>query len=163
MELFQNAEFWVAVAFVLLIGLFVYLKVPAKIIQLLDERAAAIAKSLGEAEKLKQEAEHLLKDYQKKRREAEREAEAIVAQARRDAEAYAAETREKLKELLERRSAAAQQKIAQAEAAAVKEVRSAAADLAVSLATQALKDQLKGEQGARLISRSIDDLKDKLN
>jgi F-type H+-transporting ATPase subunit b len=163
MELFHNPEFWVAVAFLLLIALFVYLKVPAKVIQMLDERAAAIARSLAEAEKLKQDAENLLKEYQKKRREAEREAEEIVALARREAEAYAAETREKLNELLERRSGVAQQKIAQAEAAALKEVRSAAAELAVSLATETLKEQLKGEQGTRLIDRSIEDLKDKLN
>jgi F-type H+-transporting ATPase subunit b len=163
MELFHNPEFWVAVAFLLLIGVFIYLKVPAKIIQLLDERAAAIAKSLAEGEKLKLEAENLLNEYQKKRREAEREAGEIVAQARREAEAYATETREKLNELLQRRAAAAQQKIAQAEAAALKEVRSAAAELAVSLATETLKEQLKGEQGARLIDRSIEDLKDKLN
>jgi F-type H+-transporting ATPase subunit b len=163
MELFHEAEFWVAVAFFLLIALFVYLKMPAKIIAALDDRAAGIAKTLAEAEKLRTEAQNLLKEYQNKRREAEGEAESIIAQARKDAEGYAAEARNKLKELLERRAAAAEQKIAQAEAAAVKEVRSATAELAVSLATRVLKEELKGPQGAKLIDRSIADLKDKLN
>jgi F-type H+-transporting ATPase subunit b len=163
MELFHEAEFWVAVAFFLLIALFVYLKVPAKIIAALDERAAGIAKTLAEAEKLRTEAQNLLKEYQKKRQEAEGEAELIIAQARKDAEAYVVEARSKLKELIERRSAAAEQKIEQAEAAALKEVRSATAELAVSVATRVLKEELKGPQGAKLVDRSIADLKDKLN
>ena len=163
MEIFHNAEFWVAVAFLLLIGLFVYLKVPAQIIQLLDERAAAIAKSLADAEKLRLEAEALLKDYQRRRVEAEREAETIVEQARREAEAYSTEARNKLREMIERRSISARQKIAQAEATALKDVRAAAAEMAVAMATRVLKDELKGEQGQRLIDRSIDDLRDKLN
>lgn len=163
MEIFHNAEFWVAVAFLLLIGLFVYLKVPAQIIQLLDERAAAIAKSLADAEKLRLEAEALLKDYQRRRVEAEKEAETIVEQARREAEAYSTEARNKLREMIERRSISARQKIAQAEATALKDVRAAAAEMAVAMATRVLKDELKGEQGQRLIDRSIDDLRDKLN
>jgi F-type H+-transporting ATPase subunit b len=163
MDVFQEAEFWVAVAFVLLIALFVYMKIPAKVIAMLDERAAGIAKTLAEAEKLRNEAQSLLRDYQSKRQAAEAEAEMIVAQARKDAEAYGAEARNKLAELLERRTAAAQQKIAQAEATALKEVRSAAAELAVSMATRVLKEEMKGPKGTVLIDRSIADLKDKLN
>ena len=163
MEIFHEAEFWVAVAFFLLIALFLYLKVPAQIIQFLDERAAAIAKSLADAEKLRLEAEALLKDYRRRRVEAEKEAEAIVEQARREAEAYAAEARSKLKEMIERRSASARQKIAQAETAALKDVRAAAAEMAVAMAARVLKDELKGEPGRRLIDRSIADLRDKLN
>jgi F-type H+-transporting ATPase subunit b len=163
MEIFHEAEFWVAVAFVLLIGLFIYLKVPAQIIQSLDERAAAIAKSLADAEKLRLEAEGLLKDYQRRRIEAEKEAETIVEQARREAEAYATEARNKLREMIERRSVSARQKIAQAEAAALKDVRAAAAEMAVAMATRVLKNELKGEQGQRLIDRSIEDLRDKLS
>jgi F-type H+-transporting ATPase subunit b len=163
MEIFQHAEFWVAVAFLLLIALFVYLKVPAMIVKSLDERAAAIAKSLADAEKLRLEAESLLKDYQRRRVEAEKEAESIVEQARREAEAYAMEARNKLKEMIERRSASARQKIAQAETQALKDVRGAAADMAVALATRVLKHELKGEQGQRLVDRSIDDLRDKFN
>lgn len=163
MEIFHEAEFWVAVAFLLLIALFIYLKVPAQIIQWLDERAAAIAKSLADAEKLRLEAEALLKDYQRRRVEAEKEADKIVEQARREAEAYAGEARSRLKEMVERRSASARQKIAQAEVAALKEVRGAAAEMAVAMATRVLKDELKGEHGQRLIDRSITDLRDKLS
>ena len=162
MEIFHEAEFWVAVAFLLLIALFLYLNVPAQIIQSLDERAAVIAKSLADAEKLRLEAEALLKDYQRRRVEAEKEADGIVEQARREAEAYAGEARSKLKEMIERRATSARQKIAQAEAVALKDVRGAAAEMAVAMATHVLKEELRGEQGQRLIDHSIADLRDKL-
>jgi F-type H+-transporting ATPase subunit b len=162
MSVFANPEFWVAVAFFLLIGLFVYLKVPAKVVAFLDERAATIAKTLADAQKLREEAQTLLSEYRGKRQQAETEAQEIIAQARKEAEAYAVEARSKLKDMLERRSASAKQKIAQAEAQAVKEVRAATAELAVATATRILKDELKGPEGARLIDRSIADLKDRL-
>ena len=162
MSVTSNPEFWVAIAFFLLIALFIYLKVPAKIITFLDERAATIAKTLSDAQKLREEAQALLGEYRGKRQQAETEAAEIIAQARKEAEAYAAEARSKLTEMLERRSAAARQKIAQAEAAAVKDVRAATAELAVSVATRILKEELKGPAGAKFIDRSIADLRDKL-
>jgi F-type H+-transporting ATPase subunit b len=163
MEWLHNPEFWVAVAFFLLIAVFVYLKLPGKIIALLDERAATIAKTLADAKGLREEAQALLNEYRNKRQQAEVEAEAIIVLARKDAEAAAVETLAKHKETLQRRSASAKLKIAQAETAAVKEVRAATAELAIVLATRILKKELKGEEGERLISRSIKAFAGKLN
>ena len=163
MDFLQHAETWVAVAFLLLIALFIYMGLPKKAAELLDERATRIAKELSAAQKLREEAQTLLAEYAAKRQEAETEAKAIVEQARRDAEAYAEEARRKLHETIERRTAAAQQKIAQAEAQAVKEVRSAVTDLAVTAAERLIKDELKGTAGAKLVDQSIADLKDRLN
>jgi regulator of protease activity HflC (stomatin/prohibitin superfamily) len=100
----QMAEFWVAVAFVAFVLILLYYKVPALIAKTLDERAAAIRKELDEARRLREEAQNLLADYQRKHRNAGQEAETIVEQARREAEAFAAETR---KSLAKRWSAAA--------------------------------------------------------
>lgn len=163
MEFLNHAETWIAVAFVLLIALFIYMGVPKKAAELLDERAARIAKELSAAQKLREEAQALLAEYAAKRQEAETEAKNIVEQARRDAEAYGEEARRKLHETIERRTATAQQKIAQAEAQAVKEVRAAVTDLAVSAAERLIKDELKGTAGAKLVDQSIADLKDRLN
>ena len=91
------AEFWVAVAFVVFLAILVYYKVPALIAKALDDRAEAIRKELDEARRLREEAQNLLADYQKKHRNVGQEAEAIVEQARREAEALAQETRASLK------------------------------------------------------------------
>jgi F-type H+-transporting ATPase subunit b len=163
MEFFGEAETWVLVAFVLFVALLVYLKVPAMLAQLLDERAARIARELDEARKLREEARALLASYQARRGEAEKEAAAIVAQARLDAEEYAAETRRKLAETVERRSRQAEQKIAQAEAAAIKDVRNIAADIAVAAAERLVAEAARGAKAAQLIDESIAALKTKLN
>src|SRR5436189_3980100 len=111
----HQAETWVAVAFVLFVALGIYLKVPAMLAKMLDERADKIGKELAEAKKLREEAQALLAEYQKKRTEAEKDAAKIVAQAKVEAEAYSVETLKKLAETIERRTKQAAQKIAQAE------------------------------------------------
>jgi F-type H+-transporting ATPase subunit b len=161
--MFAEPETWVAVAFVLFVALLVYMKVPTKVVALLDERAVRIAKELAEAKKLREEAQALLDEYRKRRIQAEKDAEDIVALARREAEAYAHETRVKLTETLERRTRQAEQKIAQAEQQAVKDVRTAATDVAIAAATELLGAAAGGAKGAKLIEESIDAVKSRLN
>jgi F-type H+-transporting ATPase subunit b len=161
--MFHEPETWVAVAFLLFAALMVYLKVPAKVAAMLDQRADQIGKELAEAKRLREEAQALLEDYKRKRVEAERNAENIVAQAKADAESYAAEARRKLSETLERRTRQAEQKIAQAEAAAVKDVRETATNLAIAAAARLTADAAKGTKGAKLIEESIAAVKTRLN
>lgn len=120
----QNPQFWVLVAFLIFVGLVLYYRVPAMIGKMLDERAEAIRKELDEARRLREEAQALLADYQKKAKEAETEAKSIIDQAKTEAETLAAEARKALAENIQRRSKLAEDKIARAEAQALSEVRS---------------------------------------
>ena len=112
---------------------------------------------------MREEAQQLLADYQKKAREAETEAKSIIEQARIEAEAMATETRKGLVEGLERRTKQAEDKIARAEAQAVGEVRAAAVDTAIAAAERILKGRVTGATGAALVDQGIRDLKGKLN
>jgi F-type H+-transporting ATPase subunit b len=161
--MFEKPETWVAIAFLLFVALLIYLKAPQKIAAMLDERADGIAKQLAEAKRLREEAQALLEDYKKKRIEAERTAEDIVAQAKSEAEDYAAESHRKLDEALARRTRQAEQKIAQAEATAIKEVREATSDLAIAAAARLTGVVAKGTKGAKLIEDSIGAVKSRLN
>lgn len=163
MEFFHEPESWVAIAFVLFAALLVYLKVPAMLARMLDERSVKIAGELAEARKLREEAQALLASYQKKRAEAEKDAADIVEQAKKEAEAYATEARRKLTETLERRSKQAEQKIAQAEAAAIKDVRAVTTDIAIAAASQLAGEAVKGAKGDGLIGESIAAVKSRLN
>ena len=154
---------WVAVAFFLFIGLGIYLKVPAMLAKMLDERADKISKELAEARKLREEAQALLAEYQKKRVEAEKDAANIVAQAKVEAESYGVETRKKLAETIERRTKQAAQKIAQAEAAAIKEVRTTATEAAIAAASRLAGEAVQGAAGGKLIDESIAAVKNRLN
>ena len=98
----STPDFWVGVSFLLFIGVLIWKKVPSMITKALDDRAERISNELEEAKKLREEAQAMLADYQRKKAEAEKEADNIVAQAKSEAESYAAEAREKLAESLER-------------------------------------------------------------
>jgi F-type H+-transporting ATPase subunit b len=159
----HQAETWVAVAFVLFVALAVYLKVPGMVAKMLDERADKIGRELAEAKKLREEAQALLAEYQKKRIEAEKDAANIIAQAKVEAESYSVETRKKLAETIERRTKQAAQKIAQAEAAAVKEVRTVATEAAIAAASKLVGEAVRGAKGVKLVDESIAAVKSRLN
>ena len=159
----RMAEFWVAISFVVFLLILLYYKVPRLIAKALDERAETIRKELDEARRLREEAQSLLADYQKRHRNVGKEAEAIVDQARREAETFAHETRAALKDTLERRTRQAEDKIARAEAQAVDDVRAAAVEMAVAAAERILREKTTGAGGAALVDQSIRDLKGRLN
>jgi F-type H+-transporting ATPase subunit b len=162
-ELLGDAEFWVAVAFVIFVAVMGYLGVHRMVAKSLDDRAAGIKAELDEARKLKDEAAQLLADYQRKRQEAEGEAQEIIAGAKAEAERLAAEAKTKIEEFVARRTKMAETKIAQAEAQAAADVRAAAAEAAVAAAEKILAQETKGNLAAELIARGIDDVRKKLN
>ena len=158
-----DATFWALVALVLFIGILVYVKVPGMITKALDDRAEKIRNELEEARKLREEAQALLADYQKKRTEAEMEAANIVDAAKREADTITAEAREKTAEYVARRTAIAESKIAQAEAEALDEVRGSAVDLALAAATRILGEKVTGKAATDLFKKSLDEVKTRMN
>ena len=158
-----EAEFWVAVAFVLFVMLLFYVGAHKKVTDALDERSARIKAELDEARRLRGEAEKLLAEYKRKQGEAEREAQAIVSEARAEAERVAAEAKTKMEDFVARRTKMAETKIGQAEAQALADVRAAAADAAVAAAETILTASAKGKVAENLIARGIADVKAKLN
>src|SRR5437016_3012746 len=158
-----DAEFWVAVGFVLFCGALGYFGVHRLIVDALDQRGAKIKAELDEARRLKDEAAALLAEYKRKHREAEGEAEAIISNAKAEAERIAEEAKVKTEEFVARRTRMAETKIAQAEAQALADVRAAAADAAVSAAENILKQTTKGSIADILITQGIGEIKGKLN
>lgn len=159
----ETPDFWVAVAFVLFLALLVYKGVPGLIGKALDDRAEAIKKNLDDARKMREDAQALLAEYQRKASEAEDEAEKIVEQAKREGEALRVEAERKATEAVARRVKIAEEKIARAEMAAIGEVRGAAVDAAVAASEKILAAKADGEVGQRLIAEGISNLKSKLN
>jgi F-type H+-transporting ATPase subunit b len=158
-----DAEFWVAVAFVAFLGGLGYLGVHEMMVKYIDQRRDRIKAELDEARRLKEEAQALLAQYQRKQRAAQQEAEGIIAGARAEAERMAAEAATKLEEFVGRRTKMAEAKIAQAEAQALADVRAAAADAAVGAAEKILAQTIKGEVADNLVAKGIADVKSKLN
>jgi len=158
-----EAEFWVAVATVIFLLILGYMGVHKKLFDALDQRRLRIQAELDEARRLKEEAQKLVAEYQRKRGAAENEAQALIANARAEAERYAAESKIKMDEFVARRTKMAETKSAQAEVQALADVRAAAADAAVSAATEILSQSAKGKVADDLIAQGIRDVKAKLN
>jgi F-type H+-transporting ATPase subunit b len=158
-----EAEFWVAVAFVIFIGVLGYFRVHELLLKSIDDRRERIKAEFDEARRLKAEAEALLATYRRKQQEAEHEAQAIVAGARTEAERLAAEAEAKIEEFVVRRTKMAKNKIAQAEAQALADVRSAAAEVAVAAAKTILTRTVKDKVADELLAKGIADFKGKLN
>jgi F-type H+-transporting ATPase subunit b len=158
-----EAEFWVAVAFVLFMGVLGYFGVHKLMLKGIDDRRDRIKAELDEARRLKTEAQALLAQYESRKQEAEREALAIVASAKAEAERLAAEAAAKIEDFVARRTKMAESKIAQAEAQALADVRSAAAEAAVAAAETILTRTVKDKVADDLIAKGIADLKGKLN
>jgi F-type H+-transporting ATPase subunit b len=158
----SDPTFWVLVAFVIFVAL-VWKPGSRMVAQMLDERSEKIRSDLDKAAKLREEAQALLAEYQKKQREALKDAEAIVAAAKAEAEALSKQAAADLETSLKRREQLALQRIAQAEAQALTDVRAAAVDLAMQATRKILTDKLDAGRQDALIDSAIKELPAKLN
>lgn len=159
----MDASFWALVGLIIFLGILAYFKVPALIAKGLDGRADKIRDELEEARRLREEAAAVLAEYQKKRKEAEAEAQSIVDAAKAEADTIAAEAKTKTEEFVVRRTAMAEQKIAQAEADAVNAVRSTAVDVAVEAAEKLLTQKVTPAKAGDLFKQSLSQVKSGLN
>jgi F-type H+-transporting ATPase subunit b len=161
--MFYEPEFWVAVAFVILMGVFAYFGIHRTVLTALDHRSDRIRAELDDARRLKEEAQKLLAEYQARRASAEREAQDIIASAKADAERIAAEAKTKMEDFVARRTKTAESKIALAEAQALADVRAAAAEAAVTAASSILSQSVKGGVADDLLAKGIAEVREKLN
>jgi F-type H+-transporting ATPase subunit b len=161
--MFAEPEFWVAVAFVILMGVFVYFGIHRTVLTTLDHRSDRIKAELDDARRLKDEAAKLLAEYKARHATAEREAEDIIASAKAEAERIASEAKTKMEDFVVRRTKTAESKIALAEAQAVADVRAAAANAAVTAASAILSQTVKGPIAEDLLAKGITEVREKLN
>lgn len=151
-----DAELFVAIGFVIFLGVLGWAGGHKKLLAAVDQRVSRIRSELAEAQRLRAEAEALHASFERKRAEAELEAEAIIAQARSEAELLAKEARQRLDDYVGRRMRQVEEKIALAETQAAAEVRARAADLAVLAAEGVLR---KGVPGADFVAAGVEQVK----
>lgn len=155
--LVQNNEFWVAIAFllVLVVG---WRPVQRRLYAMLDERTALINNELEQARQLREEAQRTLAEYQQKQRDALRQVEEIAAYAREEAAVAAQRAKRELAATLERRQRLAAERIALEEQKAVADLRNFAVDVAVAAVRQILARDLDARHRIELIDQAIKSL-----
>lgn len=151
----SNTDFVVMIAFILFVGFLIYLKVPGKIGELLDKRAAGIRSELDEARALREEAQTLLASFERQQKDVQEQADRIVAQAKAEATAASKQARVDLEKSIARRMQAAEDRIASAEASALREVRDSAVAIAIAAAREVIAKQMNAADANKLIDDGI--------
>lgn len=159
----SNTDFVVTIAFLLFVGVLLYLKVPGLLAGLLDKRAEGIRSELDEARALRDEAQSLLASYERKHREVQGQADRIVEAARASALEAAEQAKRDLAAAIERRVHAAEDQIASAESAAIKKVRDEAARIAVAAAGEVIARKMTAAKAGAMIDDAIKVVEAKLH
>lgn len=155
----MNDTFWALVALFLFIFLLIMIRVPNWIKHHLDERVKRISKELEDARCLREEAQHLLAEYQRKRFESEKEARDIISMALYEAETITADAHRKITEYVEHRNRIVEQKIALAEADALNTICSMAINLATAAAERIINSEIKRTGTDELFKESLQEIK----
>ncbi|MEM0945561.1 MAG: ATP F0F1 synthase subunit B [Pseudomonadota bacterium] len=163
MDILQNSNFVVFLSFSAFFGLLYYLGVHKFLGKALDDRAEGIRNDLAEARRLREEAQEVFANFERKQHEVKEQAEEIVSHAKREAEAAAEQAKADLEVSIQRRLRRAEEQIAMAEQSAVKEVRDSAAQIAVAAAADVLAANMDASKANTLIDASIEQVGAQLN
>jgi F-type H+-transporting ATPase subunit b len=156
----QDPAFWAFVGLVIfLVAVIVVAKAPKMVAGQLDERAARIAADIKNAEELRRLAEQKLEAAKLRQEEAEKDAAEIIAAARREADQLAKESAKNIAENIARRQKMAEERIARAEADAMRDVRLASVDAASRAAETLLTEALAGKAGQDHYAQSLETVK----
>ena len=158
---FADPHAWVLLS-TIVFAVIAWVKGKKPLLDMLDSRTARIKHELDEAERLKNEAQQLLADYQKKHREAVATAQKIIDNAQESVALMQKQAEEKLTENMKHRETHLLERIARAEAAAVQELRYQAADIAANAAKQLLSESMD-KRGVKLVDAAIEELPARLN
>ena len=138
-----DATFWVGVSFILFFAGLIYLKVPQKINEILNNLITNIKNEIVESEKLRAEAKTLLESSQIKLESAQKESKKIINQTKKESENLIIEMNDKFHKSSEIKKNLAKNKISQMKESALKEIK----DNSIRLAVDSVK---------KIISNSID-------
>lgn len=156
-SLIQDPTAWLAVSFVLFM-IVLYKKGKGALTSMLDARIEGIREEIETAENLRVEAQELLAQYQRKHRDAVKEAEQIIADAEKRAEEITKAADAELKEITKRREKQLKDRLDRLEQSAIGEIRSYAADLAIKATAEIIADNLDKKTNDKLVDEAIKEL-----
>ncbi len=154
-----DATFWVAVSFIIFIGLLLYFKIPEKIKTFLDASINTIKKEIEDAEKLKEEAKLILSEHEKKLSNSKIEIKNMIDSANEAAEKNVLKTNKEFHELMESRKKSAEERVRQMKEQAVKDIKNASVKIAIKSVGQLFKNSIDKTKLDKLFAESIEETK----
>ena len=157
-----DATFWVAISFLLFIGLLVYFKIPQKVNEILNQLILNIKNEIDESEKLRKEAKTLLDNSQTKLDSAVDETNKIIDQAKKDSEKLVIDINEKFHKSAEIKKKLAETKIAQMKEAAIKEIKDTSIRIAVDSVKKIIATSVDKNKLDAIFEKNLDEAKSEL-
>ena len=157
-----DATFWVAISFIIFIGGLIYLKVPQKINNLMNNMIKDIKNEIDEAEKIKDETKKLLNESQIKLQNAKRESEKIINSAKKESEKMIIEVNEKFFYLSENRKKITNQKIEQLKNNAIKEIKDASVKIAIKSTSKIIQTSIDKTKLDTIFKQNLEQIKNSL-
>ena len=151
---FSSLIFWEIVSFAALLFILAKYAFPP-ILEALDARERKIRESIESAERQRVEVDRWMAEYEAKMKAAQKEAEALVEQAKARAQHLMEENERRLTADAERIKAAAGREIDQERRKALEDVRRHVADLALRVAEKVVERSLTDADHHRLADESL--------
>ena len=154
-----DATFWVAVSFVLFVGVLLYFKVPQKIFTTLDESINKIKKDIEEAEKLKEEAKNILSDYESRLDKSKVEIDLMIKNAQKESESNIIKINDQFHKIFENRKKMAEEKIKQMKLQATKDIKNYSVEVAIIALEKIIKNSIDKKKLDKIYISSVDEAK----
>ena len=154
-----DATFWVAVSFVIFVGVLFYFKVPQKIFTTLDENINKIKKDIEEAEKLKEDAKNVLSEYESKLDKSKVEIDLMIKNAQKESEKNIIKINEQFHKIFENRKKMAEEKIKQMKLQATKDIKNYSVEVAIIALGKIIKNSIDKKKLDKIYISSVDEAK----
>ena len=154
-----DSTFWVAVSFVIFVGVLFYFKVPQKIFIALDESINKIKKDIEEAEKLKEEAKNIFSDYESKLDKSKVEIDLMIKNAQKESEKNIIKINEQFHKIFENRKKMAEEKIKQMKLQATKDIKNYSVEVAIIALEKIIKNSIDKKKLDKIYISSVDEAK----
>jgi len=154
-----DAAFWVAISFLIFIGVLVYFGIPQKIKYALEENISNIKNQIDEAEKLKEEAKNILSEHEKKISNSKAEVKTMINKANENSEKNIIETNKVFHNLMENRKKNAEERIKQMKNQALKDIKNISVKIAIESVEKLLKNSMDKSKLDKIYLSSIEETK----
>ena len=154
-----DATFWVAISFVIFLSALIYLKIPDKIKNLLNDNINKIKNQIDEAEKLKDEANNKLSEQENRLAKAKKEIANMIKQANEESEKNIIKANDNFHKVMEIRKKNTEEKIRQMKAQAIKEIKNNSLDIALESVEKLMLNSLDKNKLDNIFNQSVEETK----
>ena len=154
-----DATFWVAISFIIFIGILLYFKIPQKVKETLEQNIFNIKSQIEEAERLKEDAKNILIEHEKKISNSKNEVKEMINKASEEAEKNVIRVNKEFHSLMENRKKNAEERIRQLKNQAEKDIKNASVKIAIESVEKLIKNSLDKSKLDKIYSSSIEETK----